>query len=391
MSVNGAIMAKCSFKAFIGHLNLNRLNCLDMVSIYTAFPRKAIEVNDNYSGEILPQCLNNVRFRVEKSSENNFITSVGVCNGKAQSITNKQLHYVPEIIGGVSGHYYGKELYATYQNILETSDENTIAISTPVFYFMDFESVQGTGHSHDLSFYLLYYYKKYNLSYPLLIPNTTQHYMNTLYKLLEDYYGVTFIRVDYNQTYQIDSLYCLRSYLNVFLKDVKEFINTTLIDPILEKFKDEPSHTLIGKIKINKSKIAHTVNLPTVFEETQMFSDFCESKQIFLFDDNLSEELKIYYLNKADYLLLGWGSIYYIYLDYYLRSTENKFISVLFHKNYMPERRFLIQDNSIYGYRQCTVDNNIDNVYNMIKFKGEVIDNLESLDDYVNQTILKTL
>jgi hypothetical protein len=135
----------------------------------------------------------------------------------------------------------------------------------------------------------------------------------------------------------------------------------------------------------------------TVFSSTEIFSSFCKDHSIYDLQSCPSEELKIYYLNQAETIFVSWGSIYYIYINYCLISAETKKISVLFHKNSMNERQFLLANqNHIYSegpgiYHQCIAYNcgsMTDQLYNLYSFQGEVIQNIECLDEVCGKTRL---
>ena len=127
------------------------------------------------------------------------------------------------------------------------------------------------------------------------------------------------------------------------------------------------------------------------------FLEFCFNKNIFDLngvDDN--EELKIYLLNKAKIIIINWGSTYYININYYLYDTKDKFISIIFHKNILPEmdqvscKNEIIFQNTNY-IKFLNVDKSIhenvkNSVYNNWNFKGEIIDNIINIDEYILRT-----
>ena len=129
--------------------------------------------------------------------------------------------------------------------------------------------------------------------------------------------------------------------------------------------------------------------LSSSFEKTKLLEIFLSDKNIFdlnKIDDN--EELKIFLLNKAKKIRVAWGSIYFIYINYYLHDTNNKVISVIFHKNILPECDQIANENKICSQnvnyiRHLQIKNN---VYDNWKFEGEIISNITSIDEYILQT-----
>ena len=363
-----------------------------MASIYETFSRELIQVNDNYKGSILLHKLHNILFQADTTEENNFLSCVAVVDGKIQSLCNRQFFYIPEIVKGYCGHHYSKHLQATYSSIVQSSAESVETITTPVFYFMDYDSTNATGHTYDVLFYLLYMYKSYNLDCPIIIPNSTNTYFRSLIELIRKYHNVTFIELEYGKTYCFQTVFFVRTYMNMFLPEVKDFLNTTLIDPILEKYKNEPYHEKICRLKIKSKDVilkSNVYNTPqAIFDESDEFLKECNDKSIFQLTDEIPEDLKIYYINKANTITVFWGSIYYIYVDYYLKSTEDKFISVLFHKYMMPERQSLIGSTGRIYQQMYHCDRNIPQIYNSLSFQGEVIDNIETLNEYLARSSL---
>jgi hypothetical protein len=360
-----------------------------MVSIYEHIPKEIIHINDDYTNPPQVQILTDLFFQVGILSDNNFLTNIGVKDGKIQSILNKTLYFLPEKLGYLTGVPYAQKLLKSYQEILTVENEAIQTITEPVFYFMDYDSCIATGETYDILFYLLFHYKKKGLSIPLVIPDSTNKYFRSFCSLLEKWYGVSFYRLQYDKVYKFSSLYCIRTYQNIFFHEVKNFINETLINPIVEKYKDTEYYTTVGKIKIkNNSQVQRP---QSTFEPNELLTVFCKEKNIYLFPEDVSEELKIYYLNKAKNIIVSWGSIYYIYINYYLANAHEKFISVLFHKEMMPERYSLYSENNMIHQRMRHCDQSIDQVYNNFHFRGEVIDNLDSLDVYIDKTALKEI
>jgi hypothetical protein len=358
-----------------------------MVSVYTKIPITDILVTDDYSGEERLHILTDLQIGISKSSELGFLACAGVKDGKIQSITNKQLFYIPTILQGMIGTEHGNDLKNVVQTLVNTNKDSHIYIETPVFYFMDYESLQGTGHSYDLCFYLLYMYKKLNLSCPLLIPDTDHPFMNTLYGLLEKYCGVSFLRIKFNCPYLFSKVFCVRTYLNILFPEVKEFVSSFLIQPILEAHSHLPTFHTVARMKIlPKEKV---LTQTTIFQESATYTQYCEENKILLLDDKVTEEEKIYYLNNAKRIMVCWGSIYYIYIHYYLVSAHNRFLSVIFHNGIMPERRFLTITPS--GIHQNCIVPIPNNLYHTFSFYGEVLDNISTLEEVVEKSILKNI
>jgi hypothetical protein len=357
-----------------------------MVSIYERFSKDLIHVNDDYTSHPAIHTLKNLLFQVDESNENDFLTPVGIQGNKIQSILNKQFHYVPERMGASSGVEYSKHLFDTYKTLSSCLENSVETVKEPVFYFMDFESVNGTVHSYDLLFYLLYIYKTSGLQCRLVIPNSCNLYFKKTIELIKDYYTVEFLEIKYGKPYLFECLYCIRSYMNTFFLEVKEFVNTTLIDPILEKYKRKEYSNTVGKVKVLPKGSIRSLN--AVFPYSSEFSEACIQQNIFLFDDTTPEDLKIYYMNNAENVIVCWGSIFYIYIDYYLKSTKDKFISVLFHKAMMPEKNCLVYHNGSFYQQMNQGERGIQQVYNTLRFQGEIIDNIDSLSQYIHRSLL---
>jgi hypothetical protein len=352
-----------------------------MVSIYDVFSKDRIEINDDYTGDIKLHTLHNVTFQAKQTDDYNFLACLGMVDSKIQSILNKQFYYIPEVFKGFCGVDYSRSLREIYESITTSAVETHQDIITPVFYFMDYESTNGSGHTHDILFYLIYMYKKFHLTCPIVIPKSTNKHYRSLIHLLQTYYNVDFMEIEYGKTYHFKTIFCTRTYLNIFYLEVKSFIHDTLIQPILLKYKDHPYHTSIAKVKIKQQKMFLTPQ--ATFDYSESFENECKETSVYLFDDDLPEDLKIYYLNNASNILVSWGSIYYIYICYYLSTTEKKFISVLFHPVMMPERGSLFSNNGVYYQQMFHATRNIQQVYNTLRFEGEVIDNTASLEEYI--------
>jgi hypothetical protein len=349
-----------------------------MTYLYTKFSKNEIDVKDDYSNSIQTHCLRNLLFMTGVSSENGFLTPIGLQNGKIQSLCNKQFYYIPEKMGGSCGKRYGDELFSIYDTLRTTPESDITVISEPVFYFLDFEAVNGTVHSYDLLFYLLYVYKQFNLSMPLVIPETTNVYFQSTCDLLQKYYNVSFLKVLPNKAYRFETCVCVRTYLNIFFLEVKDFLSRTLITPILQSFDGTPRYERVAKVKVKPKGEIRTHQ--AVFQTSEVFEVYCNERKLHVLDESLSEEEKIYYINTANEIIVCWGSIFYIYIDYYLKTTDDKYITVLFHKAMMPERKCLVHYNGRHYQQMNDTWPHTDQVYTRLSFQGKVIDSLETLD-----------
>ena len=356
-----------------------------MTSLYEIFGHSDINVIDDYSGEKKIHQLSNVKMKIKVHDEYGFICFVAIQDDKILNICNKHIYYFPEVVKSLSGHKYLLGLHDLYislkeEPIIEVIDED-------VFQFFDYESVSGTGHSFDLMMYLMYIYKINGLTCKLLIPKSSNVHYKRLCMLLKEYFDLEFLEVEYNKAYSFKSYRCVRTYINTLFNEVKEFIDNTLIIPIIKKYDalNIPSSECVARIKIGLESTMNPVDAS--FCLTESFTNLCKENKVCFLDTTLPEDLKIYYINKASKIIVCWGSIFYVYIDYYLISTKNKYISVIYHKNSMAERKFItFLDNSIYKQTILEYSPILDQVYNTLRFKGEVIDNLTSLDEYVNQT-----
>jgi hypothetical protein len=347
---------------------------------YDVFDRSDIHVIDDYSGPEKIHRIENIKMKLKVHDEYGFISFLALQDNKIINICNKHMYYFPEVVKSLSGHKYLLELHDLYINLKEEPIIETI--DKCVFQFFDYESVTGTGHSFDLMMYLLYIYKANGLTCKLLIPNSSNIHFRKTCMLLKEYCGVEFLEIENNKVYHFTSYICARTYLNILFNDVKKFVNNTLITPIIKKYDalNIPTFDSVARIK---SGLAYTTNLSdTSFHLTEQFLSYCEKNRIYIIDTDLPEDLKIYYINKASNITVCWGSIFYIYIDYYLMSTENKYIKVLYHKNIMSERKFLLSlGNSTYMQTMLKYSPVSNQVYNTLTFKGDIVEDLTSLDN----------
>ena len=350
---------------------------------------------DNYNNSPpLIYNFSNVTFRTHISSYMNFCTPIGLYNNKIISLTNKQLSFLVQKYFHFIGNEYAKDLKNTYYEIQSTPSGDIITISEDVFQFFDYESANGTGHSYDLIFYLLYNYKINNLKSKLLVVESNNKYYNSILELIKIYFDIEYIYIKPYKTYLFKNFSCIRSYQNIFFNEVKEFVNINLIKPIIDKYEgiNEKYYNDIIKLKYKNPTNIDRGN--TSFMKTPLFNKFCSKKKIFDLNnvddnDNDNEELKIYLLNKAKIIRINWGSAYYININYYLFNAENKFISVIFHNNIMTESNFINKINA------STLKQNMpshycanitEQVYNNWIFKGEKIENISDIDEYILRT-----
>jgi hypothetical protein len=120
-----------------------------MTEIYNYINKSEIEDIDNYNTKQLIYKFNDVRFRTQVSSYLKFQTPIGVLpNNKIISLTNKQLSFLIQKYIHFLGHEYATDLKTTYNKIVTESNNEVIVIEEPAFLFFDYESVNGTSHSH---------------------------------------------------------------------------------------------------------------------------------------------------------------------------------------------------------------------------------------------------
>jgi hypothetical protein len=345
---------------------------------------------DNYNNSPLFYAFSEVKFRTHISSHMNFFTPIGLHNNKIISLTNKQFSFLVQKYIHFLGNEYAIELKNTYDKINSTLSNDILTINEDVFQFFDYESINGTGHSYDLMFYLLYFYKTNNLTSKLLVVESNNKYYNSTLELIKKYFGVEYIYIKPYKTYLFKKFYCTRSYQNIFFNEVKNFININLIQPIINKYEgmNEKYYDNIIKIKYKNNNSIDRLN--TTYEKTHLFNKFCFEKKIFdLNDIDDNEELKIFLINKAKNLIIAWGSNYYININYYLSNTQDKFISIIFHNNILDESIFIskINDNTFKQNMPSQYCSNITNqVYNNFIFKGEKLENISNIDDFVLRT-----
>jgi len=339
----------------------------------------------DYNDEAILYKFSDVRFRTDISSYLNFCTPVGVLyDNKMISLTNKQTSFLIHKLNHFLGDEYACDLKKTYNSIITGNNDEQIIIEDGVFQFFDYESVNATGHSYDLMFYLLYFYKKHNLKEKLLVVESENKYYNSTLELIKKYFDVEYLFINPNKNYFFKKFLCTRTYQNVFFHKVKKFINNYLINPIIKKYDelDINFYDNIIKIKIINSNNLNRDN--DSFEKNKTYLNFCIKNGIFdLTNIDYNEELKIYYINKAKLIIVQFSSIYYININYYLGDTINKKIIVLINKKH-NNQSFIqeIEHNILKQHMHDYFCGNItEQVYNTWQFTGELINNIETTDD----------
>jgi hypothetical protein len=334
---------------------------------------------DDYTGPIKLHKFSNMDFRTEISPKYSFYTPIGIIDKQLINITNKQLSFLKERYIHNIGDWYYTSLNKTIDGLINSN--NKILINEPVFYFFDYEAISGSCHTFDCMFYLLYWYKYWNMNCRLLVVNSPNKYYNTTLKLIKENFNIEFLYIDINTNYQFAEFYCVRNYVNVFFKEVKEFINLNLILPIMKKYEDYPFYEKIIKLKYsNPDNITNPA-----FERTEELVNFYLKNNIIDLNDIENEEYKIYLINKANDIAISWGSVYYININYYLnKNINNPNIVVLFHKEMMGERYFLQnKDNLIYQNIGHYHGGETDQIYTTFNFFGKIIENLNSNIDNI--------
>lgn len=359
-----------------------------MSRIFNYISNNIINHVDNYEGSIKVHKFSNTLFRTHQSNTYNFQTQIGIHNNKIISLTNKQLSFLVQKYHHYLGDEYSSNLQQTYNYLINTPINQLIYINEPVFLFFDYEACSG-GHMYDLLFYLLYVYHKNKLTEKLLVIETTNVYYNNLLNLIKKYFNIDYIFIKPDVSYSFSNFSCVRTYQNIFFNEVKEFINNYLILPVIKNLENrqEPFYKSIIKIKTYKNCILQSND---AFEENGHFEQFLIQNKIFdLNTINNDEELKIYLINKCDNIIVTWGSTYCININYYLINSNDKFISVIFHKN-VNKNDYITKNNTYYTqYIPLHVCGGInDNYYNSFTFKGEVVDNLTNINDFIVRTKL---
>jgi len=358
------------------------------MNILSKFSIDDILFIDNYSNaDILVYKFKNIFFRTELSHFHNFQCQLAVDeNKKIINISNRQFSFLYFKYKHYIGGNYMDDIKNTFDNIKKSMTEKCTIITELVFLFFDYDSVNGIAHSHDLMFYLLYHYKYHNLAAKLLVVNTTNKYYNNFLELIKKYYNVEFIYINMNETYLINNFYCIRTYQNILFPIVKNFINETLINPIINNFDNLNKVYYANLLKI-KYKDIHNLHNDSSFEKDNDLINFLNNNNIY--DLNVIDDIEytIYLLNMAKNIIISCGSIYYININYYLKDTQDKNIFVIFHKNLMSEKFMFSSENEIIKQNMPFVylHGLYDNIYNMWNFKGKIIYDTTVSKDFIYQ------
>lgn len=358
-----------------------------MSRVFSFIPREDVQFVDTYSDPARLHIFKDIRFRTGVASLYNFHTPIGIHDSKIINITNKQLSFQINQYKHHIGDWYSQELANTY-NVLRTSNKsNDVRITDPMFYFFDYECVNGWSHSFDCMFYLLYMYSGWKFNCKLLVVKSDNvHYNNTL-ALIKNLFSVEYMYIEPNVNYVFSEFYCVRNYLNVLFHEVKDFVNKRVVQPILAKYEGHPYFDTICKIKYKTN--GNLNRLDTSLDKSDVFTSACEKRSIVDISNLENEELKIYLLNKATNIIVCWGSAYYININYYVQDVSTKFVSVLFHKNIMGERNFLTVENGTISQNLIGQSGEyVDQVYNTFRCNGEVIDSIDNLEDYTSRSVL---
>jgi hypothetical protein len=357
-----------------------------MSEIFSYISPNDILVVDDYSiSENIVHTFTDVSFRIEICPNFlNFHSPIAIVNNKIINISNKQLSFLVYKYIHFVGHQLASQMVSTYTN-LKNIDEPIEIIEEHVFQFVDYESINGTSHSYDLMFYLLYIYKKYNLTSKLIVVHSNNKYYNHILKLIKDNYNIEYIYLNTNKNYIFKNYSCVRTYQNILFNEVKQFINDTLITTILDKYQNMEYYTSLIKLKINNTNNINRCN--DSFDYTDKYRQYIINNNIYDLNTLDNEEHKIYLLNKATNIIISCTSGYYINICYYIVDYSNKNISVVFHTNNSFDLwMFQVQNNMI---RQRMPSHFcagiIDQVYNSIEFKGRIISNMSMINDIIQQ------
>jgi hypothetical protein len=358
-----------------------------MARIYNYISQNDILNLDNYNDNSIKihKC-ENIKFRVGKNSKTIdipwAITPLAVKDSKAINISTHHLSFLVEKYNHFVSHDLAERLQNTFTSLLQINDFEII--SEPVFLFFGY--VLSSGHLYDDLMYLIYVYKKNNMNCKVLALKSDSIEYNNLLKLLKDNFNIDYYYIDFEKNYVINILYLTKMYQNVFFNEVKEFININLIDPILKKYDSHPFYKNIYRIKsININNLNNSSNCYTL---TEKFTIFSRDNHCFNLD-KIDEEYKIYLLNKATNIIISWGSIYYIYINYYLKDSTDKKIVLLstvsdpsnfFNSSHDENTHYQNMNNHDSGYKN--------QIYNNFKFNGKIFINCNSLDYLVDNNLL---
>ena len=144
----------------------------------------------------------------------------------------------------------------------------------------------------------------------------------------------------------------------------------------MEKFKDYPFYKNICRIKTYNT--LNTDNTSNIFD---VDLKYIEEKKFFNIHDDIEEDYKIYLINKADNLILTFGSIYIIYVYYYSLNRFDKCFTIISNSdiNYIKNIGNNIYKDTIFDAVDIHFTNNIykdgfrGNVYSFISDIKSVI------------------
>lgn len=351
-----------------------------MTDLYSYISPNKILVIDTYSNtEDIIYSFQDVCFRIELCPDfYNFHSPIATINNKIINISNRQLSFLSYKYIHYVGDKLAIQIQSTYNNL---QSENYIYIDEPVFQFVDYDSISGTGHSYDLMFYLIYKYKKNNMSCKLLVVKNNNKYYNNLLNLISKYYNIEFLYIDLNTNYKFKSFYCTRTYQNIFFNEVKEFINDTLISKIIDKYNSYPFFSTVCKLKLNNPNNINKWN--DSFLLTDEYTDYLQKNNICDINTIEDEEYKIYLLNKASKIIISCCSSYYINICYYIKEYSTQHITVVFHMNSSLDLWTLncINDKVYQNMPGHYCGNYMNQVYNNISFNGKIIKYVNSMND----------
>lgn len=346
-----------------------------------------VSLVDDYTGDEKIHTFTDVYFRTSVSRVLKWQTQVAVKDNKIINISNKIFSFFTFVWKHPQFQEYFEDIRTNYNSLLITQ-EGCIVVEEPVFQFFDLESVCGSGHSYDVMFHFLYAYCYANLICKLLVPKSENMYYQRTLQLIRDEFGVSFYEIDPEKTYLFKEFSCVRGYQNVYFHHVKEFINKRLIQPIVKRFEAEgrPFYSTVAKMKFHNNP--HIFWPREVFEKTAYFDEFCKEKKILNLDEEFTEQEKIYYLNKADRIMVCWGSTFFINITYYVANHESKFISVIFHKTLDSENGYIHTISP--GFYRLALDGFCggyqNQLYTKFTFHGELIHGISNIDDALIQT-----
>ena len=280
-----------------------------------------VNIIDNYRNEQKLFILESIRYKF-RSSGSFVISCLGIdINNKIINITNKILSYF-----SIMNYLPSMDLH----NIIETYNElvtdiNYEIVEEEVFLCIDcfpFAPV----HNLDDIYNLLYFYKKNNLKCKLAVIKTDNFYYNQSLISLQKYFKLEYIYLEFNKNYLFKKLLCTRQY-HWLQKEAHEFIRKEYIEKIIENNKDKP---YFKNLSILKYETPHNVSNLDTFSKSEIYDNFCETKNIIdlnLYNNDL--EYKIYLINKAEKIITGYLSPYNVNIYKHCSDFTNKEIILI--------------------------------------------------------------